>query len=107
MAENHETVRLHRAAEFYDTTRDAGDAATTDTIEHLATWLSGRGRLLEIGVGTGLLALPLAARGLNVDGVDVSTAMLPKLRQKASGAGDVRVVEADARRLPFRDGTYG
>ena len=107
MSETSETVNFDRAAEFYDSTRDVGDAAITDTIEHLATSLAGRGRVLEIGVGTGMLALPLAARGLDVDGIDVSTAMLAKLRQKASADGRVRVVEADARRLPFRDGTFG
>jgi SAM-dependent methyltransferase len=107
MPETRETISFDRAAEFYDTTRDVGNDATTDTIEHLATSLAGQGRLLEIGVGTGILALPLAARGLDVDGVDVSTEMLAKLRQKASPGGRVHVVEADARRLPFREGTFG
>ena len=107
MPETPETISFDRAAEFYDATRDVGNDATTDTIEHLATSLAGRGRLLEIGVGTGLLAVPLAARGLAVDGIDVSTEMLAKLQQKASPDGHVHVVEADARRLPFRDGTFG
>ena len=107
MPENNETVNFDRAAEFYDATRDVGSEATSDTIEHLATSLAGRGRLLEIGVGTGLLALPLAARGFAVDGVDVSTEMLAKLRQKASPGVNVHVVEADARQLPFREGTFG
>ncbi len=106
MPETHETVNFDRAAEFYDSTRDVGDAALADTIEYLATSLAGRGRVLEIGVGTGVLALPLAARGLDVDGIDVSTAMLAKLRQKESVDGHVRVVEADARRLPFRDSSF-
>jgi SAM-dependent methyltransferase len=107
MPEVRETISFDRAAEFYDATRDIGNDATAETIEHLATSLGGRGRLLEIGVGTGLLALPLAARGLAVDGIDVSREMLAKLRQKASPAEHVHVVEADARRLPFRDGTFG
>ncbi len=107
MPETRETIGFDPAAEFYDATRDVGNEATTDTIEHLAASLEGLGRLLEIGVGTGILALPLAARGFDIDGVDVSTEMLAKLRQKASSDGHVRVVEADARRLPFREGTFG
>jgi len=105
--ETPETISFDRAAEFYDATRDVGDAATTDTIEHLASSFAGRGRVLEIGVGTGVLALPLAARGFDVVGIDVSTAMLAKLRQKASTDERVHLAEGDARRLPFREGTFG
>lgn len=52
------------------------------------------GPVLELGVGTGRLALPLAALGLDVRGVDASDAMLARLRAKAGGA-DVAVVAAD------------
>ncbi len=107
MPETRDTINFDRAAAFYDKTRDVGNEATTDTVEHLATSLAGRGRLLEIGVGTGLLALPLAARGLVVDGIDVSTEMLVKLQQKTPPGGHMHVVEGDARRLPFREGTFG
>jgi SAM-dependent methyltransferase len=107
MPEARETISFDRAAEFYDATRDVGNDATADTIEHLTTSLAGQGRLLEIGVGTGILAVPLSAHGLAVDGVDVSTEMLAKLRRKAPPGGHVRVVEADARQLPFREGTFG
>jgi SAM-dependent methyltransferase len=105
--EHGETIGFDRAAEFYDATRDVGEMAIADTIEHLATSLADRGRVLEIGVGTGVLALPLAARGLDIAGIDVSTEMLAKLRQKAAAGEQVYVLEADARRLPFRDGAFG
>lgn len=55
---------------------------------------AGGGPVLELGVGTGRLALPLAARGLEVWGVDDSAAMLDRLRAKP-GADRVRVVEGD------------
>jgi SAM-dependent methyltransferase len=106
MPELPDTVNFDRAAECYDATRDVGDEATADTIDHLASGLDGHGDVLEIGVGTGFLALPLASRGLFVVGIDVSAAMLAKLRQKAAGDGHVRVLEADARRLPFAGGTF-
>jgi SAM-dependent methyltransferase len=100
-----ETISFDRAAEFYDATRDVGDEATAETIDYLAASLEGRGRVLEIGVGTGILALPLVTRGHDVVGIDVSTAMLAKLRRKA-GAERLRLLEADARSLPFPDGAF-
>ena len=108
MTEAPETINFNQAADFYDSTRDFGDRRAADTLDHVSTELRGLGPVLEVGVGTGLLALPLASRGLDVVGVDVSTAMLAKLRQKsAAGEGRVRLAEADARRLPFPDGAFG
>lgn len=54
--------------------------------------LAGDGPVLELGVGTGRLAVPLAERGVEVVGVDISPEMLAKLREKTSA---VTVVEAD------------
>ncbi len=56
--------------------------------------LANGGRVLELGVGTGRVALPLAARGLEVHGVDVSDAMIDRLREKPGG-DRVRVVKGD------------
>jgi len=50
----------------------------------LAT-LAGDGPVLELGIGTGRLALPLAARGVRVSGVDASPAMVARLRAKPGG----------------------
>ena len=57
-------------------------------------------RVLEIGVGTGALAMPMAARGRRVVGVDLSAAMLGKLRDKDPDR-TIPVVACDATRLPF------
>lgn len=46
---------------------------------------AGEGPALELGVGSGRIALPLAARGLRVDGVDLSEAMVARLRAKPGG----------------------
>jgi SAM-dependent methyltransferase len=56
--------------------------------------LAGPGPVLELGVGTGRLAIPLAASGLEVHGVDTSTAMLDRMAAKP-GAGAVRVHVGD------------
>ena len=47
--------------------------------------MAGGGRVLELGVGTGRLAIPLAETGLTVTGIDVSPAMLARLRAKPGG----------------------
>jgi SAM-dependent methyltransferase len=54
-------------------------------IETLAK-LAGAGPVLELGIGTGRVALPLAARGVTVHGIDASQAMVKKLRTKPGGA---------------------
>jgi len=64
--------------------------------------LAGPGPVLELGVGTGRVALPLVQRGLVVDGIDASPAMLAKLRAKPGGdrvrvtVGDMAEVGVDA-----------
>ena len=47
--------------------------------------LAGRGPVLELAIGTGRIALPLAARGIRVDGVDISPEMIAQLRAKPGG----------------------
>jgi SAM-dependent methyltransferase len=47
--------------------------------------LAGDGRVLELAIGTGRVALPLAARGVSVEGVDASAAMVERLRAKPGG----------------------
>lgn len=68
--------------------------------------LAAGGPVLELGIGTGRIALPLAAAGVVVDGVDASPAMVERLRAKPGGA-DLHVEVGDfAERLPARDGGY-
>jgi SAM-dependent methyltransferase len=47
--------------------------------------MAGGGRVLELAIGTGRIALPLAARGVDVDGIDIAPAMVAKLRAKPGG----------------------
>ena len=64
--------------EFY---RPANVAGRVDVLAELAA----RGRALELGIGTGTYALPLAARGVEVHGIEASTAMVDTLRAKSGG----------------------
>lgn len=72
-----------RFADVYDDWYgDVSDVeGTVDTVARLA----GDGPVLELGIGTGRLALPLAARGLEVHGIDSSPAMVDRLRAKPGG----------------------
>lgn len=60
----------------------------------LLAGLAGTGPVLELGIGTGRLALPLAARGVRVHGIDASPAMVDRLRAKPRG-DEVTVTIAD------------
>jgi SAM-dependent methyltransferase len=63
------------------------------TVDFLAD-LAGDGRALELGIGTGRVALPLSARGVPVHGIDVSPPMVDRLRAKP-GADAVGVTIGD------------
>lgn len=78
--------------------------ASGDAVEFLAA-RAGQGPILELGVGTGRVALPLAARGLPVTGVDVSPAMLDRLRAKP-GAEGVTVHVGDISTLDVPGGPF-
>jgi SAM-dependent methyltransferase len=66
--------------------------------------LAGAGPVLELGIGTGRLALPLSRRGVRVHGIELSMAMVEQLRSKP-GAGDVGVTIGDFATAEF-DGTF-
>jgi SAM-dependent methyltransferase len=101
------SIRFDRAAGFYDTSRAIPPEAMERTIAQLEGELAGRGRVLEIGVGTGLLALPLHERGLALAGLDISGPMMAKLVDKAGGSPPFPLVLGDATAMPFGDGAFG
>ena len=61
------------------------DPAVIEPTVDFLTELAGTGRALELGIGTGRIAVPLAARGVEVHGIDLSRAMVSRLRAKAGG----------------------
>ena len=68
-------------------------AAVEPAVDVLAE-IAGDGRALEFAIGTGRIALPLAARGVDVCGIELSEAMVERLRQKPGG-GDLPVTIGD------------
>jgi SAM-dependent methyltransferase len=69
------------------------DRSPEAAVDFIAGYADG-GDVLEFGIGTGRIALPLTARGLVVDGVDGSPEMVAALRGKPGGA-DLRVEIGD------------
>ena len=76
------------------------EAAAVAFLERLA----GGGPALELAIGAGRIALPLAARGIRVDGIDISIAMVDQLRAKPGGA-DLAVEIGDFADVPV-SGSY-
>jgi SAM-dependent methyltransferase len=75
-----------------------------DAVVDLLTGLAGDGPALELGIGTGRIALPLRARGVDVHGIDASHAMVDQLRSKPGGE-HVPVTMGDFADVGV-DGTY-
>jgi len=101
------SVAFDRAADFYDETRSYAEETHRATTELLAAELRGRGRVLEVGVGTGLIALPLHEAGIPMLGLDLSAPMMAKLVEKGGGQLPFPLVRGDATALPLRDGAVG
>jgi SAM-dependent methyltransferase len=97
-----ETLRAFDAlSAVYDETREPPDDPAIDRIATiLRSW--GIHDLLEVGVGTGRVAVPLALRGLAVTGLDGSREMLRRSQAKQLP----RLIRGDAYRLPFRDSAF-
>ncbi|MGW0395569.1 class I SAM-dependent DNA methyltransferase [Streptomyces sp. NPDC003042] len=87
MNREHPRPRPGYATEFADDyDRWFGKRRTTGTTVDAVAALAGAGPVLELGIGTGRIALPLRERGIEVHGVDGSEAMVGRLRAKPGGA---------------------
>ena len=93
-------ARYDESGETSEVSDPAVVAATVDLLAELA----GTGRALELGIGTGRIALPLAERGVPVHGIDLSRAMVARLRAKPGGE-DIAVTIGDFATTTV-DGTF-
>lgn len=93
-----------RTAATYDESAEIFEpGAVSATVGFLADLAAG-GRVLEFGVGTGRIALPLAERGIEVHGIDLSRAMVDRMRAKPGGAAiEVTIGDFATARV---DGTF-
>ena len=74
-----------RVAATYDGTSGVFGPGAVEATAGVLAELAGGGRALELAIGTGRIALPLARRGVEVHGIDLSRAMLARLRAKPGG----------------------
>jgi ubiquinone/menaquinone biosynthesis C-methylase UbiE len=107
-------VCFDRAASFYDATRALPADVRSSLDGMLAGELAGRGACLEIGVGTGRIALPLHDLGIPMTGTDISAGMLNRLVANAAETPDDRhsrtpfpLLRGDGTDLPLRAASFG
>jgi ubiquinone/menaquinone biosynthesis C-methylase UbiE len=100
------SVNFDCASDFYDDTRGLppGEAAAVGALFRDLGHLTPQCRVLEIGIGTGRIALPVSAHA-QVFGVDISHQMLLRLLAKRANA-PVYPARGDATRLPFSSGAF-
>jgi SAM-dependent methyltransferase len=82
------------AARYDESSAEMFDPDVVEPAVDLLAELAGAGRALELGIGTGRIALPLARRGVPVHGIDLSNAMVTRLRAKRGGE-DIGVTIGD------------
>ena len=84
----------HVAARYDESSAEMFDPAVVEPVVDFLVDLAGDGAALELGIGTGRIALPLAERGVRVHGIDLSEAMVARLRAKP-GAEQIGVTIGD------------
>jgi SAM-dependent methyltransferase len=89
-----ETYGERWADAYDDLTPRFASATDAERAADVLARLAGEGRALELAIGTGRIALPLAARGVEVTGIDASEAMIERLRGKP-GADRIAVTVGD------------
>ena len=98
-----------RVADVYDATREMPSFVYDRIVERVvaATRATAETRFLEIGVGTGRIAVPFLERGYRYTGVDISERMMDRLRAKVR-TKDVALtlVNGDVTQLPFEDASF-
>jgi SAM-dependent methyltransferase len=94
-----------RVADVYDETRGLPHEAEASIGDAIFAELKriARPRVVEIGIGTGRIAVPLAERGVAMAGIDISPKMLSRLIEKRR---DVSVCLAESANPPFRNGAF-
>jgi len=73
------------AARYDESSAEMFDPAVIDPVVDLLVEIAGSGSALELGIGTGRIALPLAQRGVPVHGIELSKAMAARLHAKPGG----------------------
>lgn len=102
-----QSVNFDRATPYYDQTRGFPDGVAAEVGAHIAdvAALNPQSKLLEIGIGTGRIALPLAPHVASIAGMDISRGMMNELRTKQSDE-PIHLAEANGHHLPYASDTF-
>lgn len=101
------SLSFDRAADYYDQTRGfpPGEEVAVAALLAKTAGLNAGSRVLEIGVGTGRIAVPLAPHVGFYCGLDLSRPMMARIPGKPGGAA-IALAEGDATRLPYPDAHF-
>lgn len=101
------SINYDRAADFYDVTRAYPDGIAAEIAAFIAqkALLKSDTNMLEIGIGTGRVAVPLSAHVGSITGIDISAKMMIKIREK-QGSKAIQFAEANAETIPFASRTF-
>jgi ubiquinone/menaquinone biosynthesis C-methylase UbiE len=107
------SIPFDRAAEYYDSTRGYAPGVAERIRDAIVTntGATAQTRFLELGVGTGRIALPFIRAGYDYTGVDLSQPMMDQLARKLAVDPDAgryryRLLRADVTSLPFPDDRF-
>ncbi len=104
------SISFDRAADFYDATRGYAEGVAEQIRDAIIAYTGAtlESRFLELGVGTGRVALPFIQAGYDFTGVDISQAMMDRLEQKLNPDKIYRyqLQQADITQLPFTDDSF-
>ncbi len=100
-------IAFDKIADVYDAQRGHSPEVAIAIGQAIVAQTGIGAQVLEIGIGSGRIALPTAAAGAQVTGIDLSTAMLATARERAAQAGaSLWLLKADAQTLPFATATF-
>lgn len=94
-----------RVADIYDATRGLPEDVSERVADRIVTATNAgpETRFLELGVGTGRIALPLVKRGFPFTGMDISEQMMARFQEKAGDAPNLTLIQGDVTTIPLPD----
>jgi len=101
-------ISFDRAAEYYDETRGFPPGVADSVTGSLKSGLHSSDRILELGIGTGRITIPLIAQKFKVTGIDISRGMMQRLRLNAAKSlvHPPDLIEGDINFLPFAPNSF-
>ncbi len=100
------SISFDWAAEFYDQTRTLPPPMAEAMLAMIRERVPTGARFLELGVGTGRIAVPVVDAGYSLVGIDLSRAMMARMQAKLASTHRAGLVQGDITHLPFADHSF-